>query len=116
MPVSFDEVRRMALALPEAREGTWYGTPGFHVRRKYFLRLRDDGETIVLRINFFERGYLLEAEPDAFFIIDHYRDYPAVLARLAALTPARLREHIEDAWRMVAPKRLVDEFDRRPSG
>src|SRR4051812_24032713 len=33
MPVSFDEVREMALALPEAQEGTWYGTPGFHVRR-----------------------------------------------------------------------------------
>lgn len=113
MPVAFDEVRRMAMALPEVEEGTWYGTPGFHVRRKFFLRLKEDGESIVLRINRFEREYLLEAEPGAFFVTDHYRDYPAVLARLAAVAPERLQPRIEDAWRMMAPKRLVDAWDRR---
>jgi hypothetical protein len=116
MPVSFDDVREMAMALPEVQEGTWYGTPGFHVRKKFFLRLKEDGETLVLRINLFERGYLLDAEPDAFFITDHYRDWPAVLARLPAVTPGRLRERIEDAWRMMAPRRLVDELDRRAAG
>ena len=69
-----------------------------------------DGETIVLRINLFERGYLLDAEPDAFHVTDHYRDYPAVLARASAVAPDTLRERIEDAWRMTAPKRLVDEY------
>jgi hypothetical protein len=113
MPVSFDEVRAMAMALPGAEEGTSYGTPAFRVRKKFFVRLKEDGESIVLRINPFERGYLLEAEPDAFYITDHYRDYPAVLARLAALTPERLRGRIEDSWRLMAPKRLVDEHDRQ---
>jgi hypothetical protein len=113
MPVSFDEVRAMAMALPEAQEGTSYGTPAFQVRKKTFVRLKEDGESIVLRINPFERGYLLEAEPDGFYITDHYRDYPAVLARLSALTPERLRPRIEDSWRLMAPKRLVDQHDRR---
>lgn len=111
MPVSFAEVRAMALAMPEATEGTSYGTPAFHVRKKLFLRLKEDGESIVLRINLFERDHLLRAEPDAFFITDHYRDWPAVLARLAVLTPERLRPHVEDSWRMMAPARLAAAWD-----
>src|SRR6476661_2714468 len=92
--------------------GTSYGTPAFQVRKKTFVRLKEDGESIVLRINPFERDYLLAAEPDGFYITDHYRDYPAVLARLAALTPERLRGRIEDSWRLMAPKRLIDQLDR----
>jgi hypothetical protein len=112
MAVSFDEVRTMAMALPEVHEGTSYGTPAFYVRKKFFLRLKEDGETIVLRINPFERDYLLQAEPDAFYVTDHYRDYPAVLARLPVVTPDRLRERIADAWRMMAPRKLAEAYDR----
>ncbi|HEX8907134.1 MAG TPA: MmcQ/YjbR family DNA-binding protein [Longimicrobiaceae bacterium] len=115
MPVSFDEVQEMAMALPEVEDGTSYGMAAFRVRKKFFAWLKNDGETIVLRINLFERDYLLEAEPDAFYITEHYRGYPAVLARASVVDAGRLRERIEDAWRMMAPKRLVDAFDRRPS-
>ncbi|HSU18066.1 MmcQ/YjbR family DNA-binding protein [Longimicrobium sp.] len=114
MPVSFDQVRAMAMALPEVEEGTSYGTPAFRVRKKFFVRLKEDGESIVLRINLFKRDYLIAAEPDAFYVTDHYRDYPAVLARLSALTPERLRGRIEDSWRLMAPKRLADAHDRQP--
>ena len=112
MAVTFDDVRRMAMALPEATEGTSYGTPAFQVRKKTFVRLKEDGESIVLRINVFERDYLLQAEPEVFFITDHYRDYPAVLARLSAAEPERLRAQVEESWRMMATKKLVEAFDR----
>lgn len=41
--VTFETVRRLALALPEAMEGTWFGTPAFKVRGKSFARLREEG-------------------------------------------------------------------------
>jgi hypothetical protein len=111
--VTFDDVRAMALALPGVTEGPSYGTPGYRVGKKLFARQHQDGESLVLTVNAFERPYLLEAEPDVFYITDHYRDYPRVLLRMAAATPARLRRALEDAWRIDAPKRLVAEYDRR---
>jgi len=110
--VSFNEVREMAMALPEVEEGTSYGTPAFLVRKKRFCRLHEDGDSLVLMINVFERQLLLDAEPDAFYITDHYRDYPAVLARLSAVDRETLRERLTDSWRIRAPKKLAAAFER----
>jgi hypothetical protein len=109
---SYEDVRRIALALPEVEESTWFGTPSFKVRKKSFSRLWEDGETLVLRCNLFERGYLLEDFPEVFYITDHYRDYPAVLVRLAAIPLDQLRERVEAAWRTQAPKKVLHAYDR----
>jgi len=53
----------------------------------------------------------LRSAPDTFFITDHYRDYPWVLVRLAAIERADLATLIEDAWRRVASKRAIDAHD-----
>lgn len=114
--MKFDDARRMALALPGAEEGTSYGTPAFQVRRKTFARLREDGDTLVLRCNFYERAYLVQAHPETFHVTDHYRDHEYVLARLSAATPEILRERLEDAYRAVAPRKLLTELDARQPG
>jgi hypothetical protein len=114
-PVTFETARRIALALPGMEEGTSYhGTPVFRVAKKFVSRLKEDGESLVVKVSVFERKYMLEAEPEVFHITDHYREYPIVLVRLAAIRPERLREVLEDAWRLVAPRRLVAEYDKRP--
>lgn len=114
--MNFDEVRRMAMALPGATEGTSRGTHTFYVRRTIFARLREDGESLVLKCNLFERQYLLDDLPDVFHLMDRYRDYPFVLARISVIPPELLRERLEAAWRIAAPGRLVAELDRaRPS-
>jgi hypothetical protein len=104
-------VRRIALALPGVEEGTSYGTPALKVKGKLLARLWEDGETLVLRVNLFERPYLVEAEPEIFFITDHYHDWPAVLLRLQKVTEARLREAVLDSWRFVAPPKVVAAYD-----
>jgi hypothetical protein len=75
------------------------------------LARREDGETLVLKTTFVDRELLIRANPDAYFFTDHYRDYPWVLVRLSRIRPAELRERIEEAWRRVAPKRLIATFD-----
>lgn len=110
--MDFDDARRIALALPEVEEGTWFRTPCFRVRKKSFARLKEDGDSLVVKCNFYERRYLLEGEPDVFYITDHYRDHPYVLLRLSAARPEILRERLEEAWRLEAPKRLLAEYDR----
>jgi hypothetical protein len=111
MPLTFDEVRQLALALPEVEEGKSYGTPAFKVRGKFLSRLKEDGETLVVRIDMDERDILMTANPEAFYITDHYRGYPAMLVRMATVEPDELRELLEGAWRLVAPKRLVAARD-----
>ncbi|MGH7589303.1 MAG: MmcQ/YjbR family DNA-binding protein [Gemmatimonadota bacterium] len=104
---AFEPVRRVAEGLPEVQEGTSYGTPALRVRGKGFARLREDGESLVLRTDFDSRDVLLRAQPDVFYITDHYRDYPYVLVRLSAIHPDQLRELVADSWFLMAPKTLV---------
>jgi hypothetical protein len=100
-------VRRIALALPGVEEGPCYGTPGFRVRGKLLARLREDGETLVVKLPADERDLLLAAAPEIFFTTDHYRNYPSVLVRLPAIAPEALQDLIEQAWMEIAPKRLL---------
>ncbi|HET6616526.1 MAG TPA: MmcQ/YjbR family DNA-binding protein [Gemmatimonadota bacterium] len=110
--MTYETVRELAGRLPGVEESTAYGTPALKVRGKGFVRLKEDGVTIVLRTDPLEREHLLRAHPGVFFITDHYRDHPWVLVRLAEATRAQMRELLEDAWRRVAPKRLIAEHDR----
>jgi hypothetical protein len=109
--VTFDTVRTLALALPEAEEGPSYGTPGFRVRGKLFARLREDGELLVVRIGRGEREALIAEEPLVFLVTPHYENSPFILVRLATVAPDHLQELLIEAWRLAAPKRLVPAYD-----
>jgi hypothetical protein len=104
-------LRRLALALPDVEEGTAYGTPAWRVRKKLFARLREDQETVAVRVDRGERELLLGAEPEVFSITEHYRPYAWMLVRVAAIPEDELAEVLEDSWRRAAPKRLVRERD-----
>jgi len=107
LQAAFEPVRRAVTGLPEAEESTSYGTPSLKVRGKFLTRLKEDGETIVLRVDFDSRDAMMRVQPDVFYLTDHYRDYPAVLVRLKAVNRAQLSELLADAWRLVAPRSLV---------
>src|SRR4051812_31412005 len=84
------------LAPPGTEESTSYGTPAMKVRGKLIARLKEDGETIVVPMPIAERDMRIAAEPDVFFLTDHYVPYPYVLVRLAKVTRADLRELLQD--------------------
>ncbi len=115
--VTFETVSAVAQELlPGVVEATSYGTPALKVRGKLIARLREDGETLVLRMDLVSREYVLRSNPELWCLTEHYRDYPYVLLRLPVVERRHLPQILEDAWRLVAPKRLVAEFDatRRP--
>jgi hypothetical protein len=118
----WDDVRRAALAMPEAIEGESHGLRGWSVRKKGFvwerpLRKADvaalgadapDGDILGVRVEHVGAKYaLLETGPDVYFTTPHFDGYPAVLVRLDAITPAALEELVAEAWLAVAPKRLA---------
>jgi hypothetical protein len=100
------------LKLPELAEGTSYGTPALLVRGKSFTRIKD-AETLVLLIPLEQKELLMEMAPEIYFETDHYRGWPAVLVRLAAISDKELSQRLEDAWRAKAPKRLAADYAER---
>ena len=82
------------------------------MKGKFITRLRPEDDSLVLTdVPFDEREMLMDAEPATFHITPHYKDYPAVLARIATLHPGSLRAFLERRWRNVAPRRLVKAHD-----
>lgn len=106
------QLRKIALSFPAVSEGSSFGKPSFLVAGKFFTRLRDEDDSLVLIVGSIdERDMLLESDPKIFHITDHYRNYPAVLARMTLLDPARLRAILERRWRAIAPRKLVKQID-----
>jgi hypothetical protein len=105
--VDFGGVCDRALKLPGVEVGTSYGTAALKVHGKLLVRLKEDGETIVLRTDPAAREMLMGSAPEVFYITDHYLAYPYVLVRLAALDPDLLPDLLEHAWQEVAPRKLA---------
>jgi len=117
-----DDVRRLALALPEVEEIDCDGFD-FRVGGQGFIWSypeRTPGKPRVLRTDIAvvfvgdeaEKQALLLGEPDLFFTTPGYDGWPLVMLRLARVDVGRLRELVVDAWRMRAPDelgRLLDE-------
>ena len=104
-----EDVRELALRLPETTEKPSYGTPGFRVKDRLFARLRKDPDALVIWSE--EKEPLIAAEPAKFFATPHYDGYPMVLVRIEAVDRPELGELLTDSWRLRGPKRLVADFE-----
>jgi len=103
--MTFEAVRKIALALDDVEESTSYGTPAFKVRGALFARLRDDIGALVVHMNFDDRQELIAADPETYFITDHYLNYPWILVNLARVHPDAMRDLLRSAWRSAASAR-----------
>ncbi|MET7832323.1 hypothetical protein GA0070622_3367 [Micromonospora sediminicola] len=120
---SWDDVRRVALALPETTErGSYDDLPAWRVRDKMFawerpLRRADldalgdaapDGPILAARVpDLGAKEALLADDPAVYFTVPHLDGYPAVLVRLDRIGAVELTELLTEAWYARAPKRLA---------
>lgn len=105
--MNWEQLCQLGCKLPEVRIETWYRTPALKVRGKGFCRLKEDGKTVVFLLDSVDQQELLiQVQPELYFITDHYRGWPAVLARLPQLKVAEAHQRLEQAWRLKAPKKL----------
>jgi hypothetical protein len=116
-----DDVRRVALALPDVEEIDSDGFD-FRVGGKGFVWSypeRLPGQRRVIRSDIAvlfvgdeaEKQALLLGEPEVFFTAPGYDGWPLVMLRLAQVNIERLTELVTDAWRMRAPRDLAGELD-----
>jgi len=101
--VSYADVCQFALELPGAIESTSYGTPALKVGKTLLARLKEDGETLVVRTTFEDRDRLLTAAPDELYLTDHYVSHPWILVRLPVVKLSFLHELLLEAWRLCTP-------------
>lgn len=122
---TWDDVRRIATALPEVTEKVSWGSTMWQVKDKGFvwerpLRKTDlaalgssapTGEILGVRVrDLDEKDLLIATEPETFFTIPHLDGYPAVLVLLDVIDVDELEELIIDAWLDRAPKRLAAAY------
>jgi hypothetical protein len=121
----WDDVRRIALALPESSEQSSRGTASWRVREKGFvwerpLRQKEadelgerapNGPILGARVEHLgAKEALLADDPDVYFTTAHFDGYPAVLVRLERIALDELEELIVEAWLSRAPKRLAKQY------
>ena len=122
---TWDDVRRIALALPEATEVLSRDMRQWRIKDKLFvwerpLRRSDlealgdaapDGPILGARVEHLGAKEALLADPSGvFFTTPHFHGSPAILVRLDAITAQDLDEVIVEAWLCRAPKRLADAY------
>ncbi|HEY0631943.1 MAG TPA: hypothetical protein VGC98_07790 [Thermoleophilaceae bacterium] len=122
---TWDDVRRLALAMPEATEVVSRGRNQWRVKDKLFvwerpLRRSDvaalgdaapDGPILGARVeHLVAKEAVIAEDPDVFFTTPHFDGYPAVLVRLGRIALDDLDEVVVEAWLARAPKRLVKSY------
>jgi hypothetical protein len=113
--INFDTVRKIGLALPDVEESTAFGSPALKARGKLLACVpahrSAEPDSLVVRVGFDDRAELLAADPDVYYVTDHYLGYCAVLLRLPRVTPDVLRDLLGMAHKFVT----ADTARRSPS-
>jgi len=122
---TWEDVERLAFAMPETTVRLSWGDRHWCVRKKGFvwerpLRRSDrealgaaapDGPILGARVeHLVAKEALIASEPDVFFTTPHLDGYAAVLVRLDRIDPAALEEVVVEAWLASAPKRLAAAY------
>ena len=110
--MTFDDIRKMALAWAEVEDGTSYGTPALKVRKKMLCRIKDS-DTVVVMCPLEKKELLMEAAPELYFETDHYKGWPSLLVRIDKVPPEELRLRLRRAYVMQAPKSLAKAIDEK---
>ena len=109
---SFDDVRRLAMALPEAEERvTWDADITFRVRDRIFAIGGDGATRVSIKASPERQAELVDLDPETFAPSAYVGRFGWVTVDLDRVDPPLLEDLIRDAWRRTAPKKLAGTLD-----
>lgn len=127
----WEDVERIALALPEVEERPAYGKRAWRVGGRLFVwerplrkgeleelgRRAPQGPILGAWVeDLFVKGAMLESEPGVYFTTTHFDTVPAVLVRLERISVPALEQLAADAWLNRAPPRLAEAYLKQRGG
>jgi hypothetical protein len=115
---AFNRVRVVGLTLPGVEAATRYdGSPVLKLGGCFMAGLAThhsaEPDTIVVRVGFEERDWLLEDAPETYYLTDYYRSYPLVLVRLSRVDRDALRDLLSVSWQLTAAKARFRDRTKR---
>jgi hypothetical protein len=102
--MTWETVRKIGLAMPGVEDGKSYGTAALKVKKKLFVRLREEGDVIVIPMPFEQREVLMAEAPEKYFITDHYLNYKYILVRLTKVSEDEMGDLLKGAYRTALRK------------
>ena len=106
--MTYETVREIAFELPRVEDGLSYGAPALKVGKKMFVRWREELDAVVLKTTFDEREDLMAADPEVYFITDHYLNYEDVLVNLKTVSREGLTDMIRRSNALVTEKKKMN--------
>jgi hypothetical protein len=103
--IDFDVVRKIGLTLPGVEESTAYGSPALKLRGKILAGIAvnrsAEPNSLGVCVDFEDRAELLAADPDVYYVTDHYVEYNFVLVRLSRVNLDVLRDLLGMAHKFI---------------
>ncbi|GAB2828434.1 MmcQ/YjbR family DNA-binding protein [Actinoallomurus bryophytorum] len=106
-----EDLRKLALSLPEASERETWGSATFRVRDKIFVMMSADGTGASVKATKDEQSALIAEDPETFTYPAYVGQHGWIGVDVERIGTDHLRELVTEAWRMTAPKRVVRAFD-----
>ncbi|HTQ13098.1 MAG TPA: MmcQ/YjbR family DNA-binding protein [Rhizomicrobium sp.] len=109
--------RRIALSYPGAHEKMSWGSPTVFIGKKIFAQVGSHKREAIMLLTetMEERDHLLAADPETFYITDHFRNYKGLLAHIGRLDERTFRTLLDRRFRAIAPKSLLKSLDGEPA-
>ncbi|GAB5467621.1 MAG: MmcQ/YjbR family DNA-binding protein [Rhodospirillales bacterium] len=101
----------LSLGLPGVEEATSWGQPCLKAHGKLWVWWSPHEDAPVFKVPLEERDMLVEADPDSFFVTDHYRRHGLILVHPEAFDPQWAEANLRRVWRAQAPKRFLKAYD-----
>ena len=104
---TFEDVRTIAIALPEVEEHVTWGTDvNFRIRNKMFVIGGEGAERISVKATPIAQAELLDLDPETFGSAPYVGRFGWVTVNLARVDRAMLQGLVRDAWRSTAPAKM----------
>lgn len=117
-PITLETIRQITERFPGMEEGMMFGSPCFRVRGKFIAGAARFEGTWCFKLHERERSILLDAEPEKYFITDHYQPVTTngityIVARLDRIDAMDVEMLLEQAYRLSASKKQFAAYQRR---
>lgn len=110
--VSVRQVGEWASSLPGVEEQDHFGKRSFRVRKSIFVVIQPDGRTVTIKMNKDERLAYITMAPEVYSVPEGFSHLNFMHVHLSRVDVEEIHELVVKAWRLVAPKKLVTEYEQ----